>query len=143
MDPVTMAAGSALVAAMATDAWRQAREGMVALWRRIHPEQADQIDGELETLHKRVLQARQDQDLDTEKALEGMWRVQLQELVQRDPKAADELFRLLRDQLAPALNSGERDRIQAIFQNSTVYGGTNFNIARDYHDNKGTTSPKA
>ncbi|GGP78388.1 hypothetical protein GCM10010278_66000 [Streptomyces melanogenes] len=142
MDPVTMAAGSALVAAMATDAWQQARDGVVALWRRVHPERADQVGGELETLRTQVLQARQNQDPDTEQALEGMWRLQLQALLQRDPQASDELFRLLRDRLTPALNPGERERVGAIIQNSTVYGGTNFNIGGNYYDNKGTASPK-
>jgi hypothetical protein len=33
MDEIAMAAASALVGAMATDTWRQSREGLVALWR--------------------------------------------------------------------------------------------------------------
>ncbi|MFG3259857.1 hypothetical protein [Streptomyces sp. NPDC048172] len=131
MDPVTMAAGSALVAAMATDAWQQARDGMVALWRRIHPERAEQISGELETLRGQVLQAREDHDPDTEQSLEGVWRLQLQMLLQRDPQAAGALRRVLDEQLAPVLNQGERERAYSVIQNTTVSGGTSYVAGRD------------
>ncbi|MCX4587719.1 hypothetical protein [Streptomyces sp. NBC_01481] len=128
-----MAAGSALVAAMATDAWQQARDGVVALWRRIHPERAEQVGGELEALRTQVLQARHDHDPDTEQALEGMWRLQLQALLQQDPTAADGLRRLLDDQLGPALNPGERERVYSVFQNTTVHGGTSIVAGRDVY----------
>ncbi|MDB4872445.1 MAG: hypothetical protein JWL97_3449, partial [Gemmatimonadales bacterium] len=38
MDPILVAADTALVGAMATDTWQQARAGAVALWRRLHPD---------------------------------------------------------------------------------------------------------
>lgn len=126
-----MAAGSALVAAMATDAWKQARDGVVALWRRVHPERAEQVGGELETLRTQVLQARRAQDPDTEQALEGMWRLHLQTLLQRDPQVAGELRRLLDNQLAPTLNPGERERVYSVIQNTAVYGGTSYVAGRD------------
>ncbi len=136
-----MAAGSALVAAMATDAWQQARDGVVALWRRVHPERAEVVGGELEVLRTQVLEARQAQDPDTEQALEGVWRVQLQALLRRDPQAAGELRRLLDDQLDPVLNPGERERVHSIIQNATVSGGTSIQVGRDYHGNP--PAPKA
>ncbi len=136
-----MAVGSALVAAMATDAWQQARDGLAALWQRIHPEQAEQMDSELETLRTQILQARQDQDPSTEQALEGMWRLQLQALLQREPLAAGELRRLLDEQLAPALDPGQRERAYSVLQNTTVFGGTSIVAGRDVYREPPT--PKA
>ncbi|MEI5098274.1 hypothetical protein RB200_05940 [Streptomyces sp. PmtG] len=141
VDPVVMAAGSALVAAMATDAWRQARDGVVALWQRIHPDRAEQVGAELETLREGVLEARQAQDVDAEQALEGQWRLQFQALTQRDPRVAGELQRLLCDRLAPILHPEERDRVYSVVQNITVYGGNNFVAGRDVHTEP--SAPKA
>src|SRR5690349_14355645 len=47
MDPIVLAAGTALVTAMATDAWQSARDGAVALWRKVRPEQAEIVEAEL------------------------------------------------------------------------------------------------
>lgn len=136
-----MAAGSAVVAAMATDAWQQARDGVVALWRRVHPERADQVGRDLEALRAQVLEARDTQDSDTEQALEGMWRLQLQALLRQDPQAASELRRLLDDRLAPALDPGTRERVYVVIQNSTVHGGTVTNVGRDLYRDRGNSSP--
>jgi hypothetical protein len=38
MDPFILAAATAIVSSMATDAWRQARSAIGQLWRRVHPE---------------------------------------------------------------------------------------------------------
>ncbi|WP_030608239.1 hypothetical protein [Streptomyces sclerotialus] len=139
MDPLTMAAGSALVGAMATDAWKQVRDGVVALWRRVHPERAEEIGRDLEVLRGQVLQAREAEDADTEQALEGMWRVQLQKLLQQDPHAADEVRRLLDDRLTPTLAPSERDRVYSVIQHQTVRGGSGIQVGRDYH--QGNASP--
>lgn len=129
MDAVVMAAGSALVSAMSTDAWQQARDGVIALWRRIRPERAEQVGDELEALREQVLRARHDSD--TEQALAGMWRLRLQTLLQEDPDAVDDLRRLLEDRLVPALEPGERERVYSVFQNTTVHGGTSIVAGRD------------
>lgn len=62
VDPIVLAAGTALVSAMATDVWQQARARVVALWRRVHPQQADTVEADLEGLHAQVLDARQIQE---------------------------------------------------------------------------------
>ncbi|MDQ3222311.1 MAG: hypothetical protein M3Q75_02395 [Gemmatimonadota bacterium] len=41
MDPIVVAFGTALVGAMATEVWQQARGAVVALWRRVCLQQAD------------------------------------------------------------------------------------------------------
>ncbi|GAA2277738.1 hypothetical protein GCM10010145_58440 [Streptomyces ruber] len=137
-----MAAGSALVGAMATDAWKQARDGVVALWRRVRPERAEEVGRDLDALHGQVLRAREAEDADTEQALQGWWRVRLQELLQQDPHAADELRRLLDDRLAPALAFEERDRIYSVIQHQTVKGGSGTQVGRDCHQGNASL-PKA
>ena len=118
MDPIVRSAGTALVAAMATDAWQQARAATVAVWRRTHPGRADHIASELEGLRAQVLTAREHRDGDTEQALAGAWRLHLQQLVDARPTFANELRRLLHDHLDPALAAHERSRLDR-----TAHGG--------------------
>jgi len=147
MDEITLAtaAASALVGAMATDAWRQARDGLVALWRRVRPDRAERIGTELETLHAQVLDARaEDAPAEVLQGLEMTWRGQLGALLQRDPHAAAELRRILDEQLAPALEPGEREQVYKVIQNVTVHGGSDINVAaRDVHKHAGPADPKA
>ncbi|MQS37720.1 hypothetical protein [Streptomyces katsurahamanus] len=143
MDEIAVVA-SALVAAMATDAWHQAREGLVALWRRVRPERAEEISGELEALHTQVLNARTEEDpAEMLQALETTWRIQLRALLRHDPQATGELRRILDEELAPALEPGERQRVYSVVQNTTVHGGTGIAVGRDYHEHRDTTAPKA
>ncbi|MGR3875652.1 hypothetical protein ACUXZZ_44745 [Streptomyces graminifolii] len=145
MDEVAMAAASALVGAMATDTWRQARDGLVALWRRVRPERAEAISGELEVLHAQVLDAADEEDpSEMLQGLETTWRARLRALVRHDPGAAEELRRILDEQLAPALEPAERERVYRVIQNTIVHGGTGTTVTgHDYHDYRGTTAPKA
>lgn len=105
MDPLITTFGTAVVGAAATDAWQQARDAVINLWRRVRPHQADSIGTEIETLRQEVLQARQDGDLDTEHALEGSWQVKLQQLLRQEPALASELQRILDTVLTPALSA--------------------------------------
>jgi len=102
MDPITQAAGTALVQAIATDTWQQVKQAVAALWRRAHPGHADQVDGELEELRRQVIQARADGDAQTEHALEGAWQLRLQELLRADPELAENLREVLDQVLTPA-----------------------------------------
>ncbi|WP_030618446.1 hypothetical protein [Streptomyces fulvoviolaceus] len=137
MDPITMAAGTALVSAMATDAWGQIRESVVALWRRGRPERAESVALELEELRNQVLEARSQRDAVTEDALAGAWRLRLQQLLHGDAELAEELRCLLSETLAPALDQDEQGRVQSIVQNATVFGGVSIQAGRDVHN----TSP--
>ena len=56
MDPVVAAFGTALIGAIATDAWQQVREAVTGLWRRVHPRREDDgIGAELDELREQVL----------------------------------------------------------------------------------------
>lgn len=114
MDPIVLAAGTALVGAMATDTWQQARVAITALWHRLRPAQADEIATELETLRTSILSAREQQDHDTEEALTGIWRLRLQRLLADEPATATELRSLLHEHLTPALPPDEQRKVQSI-----------------------------
>ncbi|WP_420036563.1 hypothetical protein ACN2WE_33970 [Streptomyces sp. cg28] len=102
MDPLVLAAGSALVSAMAADGWQRARDGMAEWWRRLRRES---IESDLDTLHFYVTTARQNDDADTERALASVWHLRLQQLVDADPAMAAELQSLLDNHLIPVLPS--------------------------------------
>jgi transketolase len=104
MDPLVVTAGTALVAAMATDAWQQARSAALELWRRVHPERVPAIEGELAEVRQEVLTARSNQDGRAEEVLAEDWQRRLERLLRTDPELAQELRRVLDEQLAPLLS---------------------------------------
>ncbi|MFI2209250.1 hypothetical protein [Streptomyces sp. NPDC020141] len=99
-----VAAGSALVGAMATDAWGQVRAATVAVWHRIRPEQADDIDAQLQRLRTQTLAVREDESDGAGEELVAVWSARLHLLFQHDPSVAAELLRrLLEEELNPRL----------------------------------------
>jgi predicted LPLAT superfamily acyltransferase len=134
VDPIVLAAGTALVTAMATDAWEQARTGAVTLWRRVRPEQADTVEKELAEVRAQMLAARHDGDMDTERALAGSWQVRLQQLLREDPALAGELRRVLDEALTPVLTPAEQTQIGSIVMKATASGsGRVYQAGRDQH----------
>ncbi|MFI7533631.1 hypothetical protein [Streptosporangium sp. NPDC049376] len=137
MDPLVLAAGTALVTAMATDAWQDARAGVVALWRRFRPEQAEVVEGELVEAHAELLTARQAGDVETERALAGLWQVRLAHLLREAPESAVELRRLLDEELTPLLSVTEQTRIGSIVMKAVVRDqGRLYQAGRDQHINE-------
>src|SRR5690242_2826621 len=96
MDPEVLAqtAGATVVALMATDAWVRTREGVVSLWRRVRPLQADEIGTALEETREEILAARRDEDAASAEDLERDWRRRLRRLLLADPTVAQELERI-------------------------------------------------
>ena len=134
MDPLVLAAGTALIGAMATDAWQQTRIAVVAWWRKVHPGRADAVGAELDTARAQVLAARERGDEDTEQALAGTWRLQLQQLLDQDPGPGPGLQRLLEEHLTPALPAAEQARVQQIIINAQARDQARQYIAgRDQH----------
>lgn len=134
MDPIVLAAGTALVTAMATDAWQGARDGVVALWRKARPAQAEIIEAELDEVRRQVLDARRDGDADTEQALAGSWQVRLQQFLRQDPALAGELKRVLDEVLTPVLEPADQVRIGSIVMKASASGrGRVYQAGRDQH----------
>jgi hypothetical protein len=135
MDPIVLAAGTAVVGAMATDAWRQARTTVVALWRRARPnERAEAVVAALESVRTRILAARSQGDGETEQALVGAWRLQLQQLLDEDPAMATELQHVLDECLTPALSPGEQNQVRSIIMKAEAHDESRgYQAGRDQH----------
>ncbi|MER6505441.1 hypothetical protein ABT158_01445 [Nonomuraea sp. NPDC001636] len=133
MDPIVLAAATALVGAMATDAWQQTRTAVVAWWCKVRSDQAETVQAELEATQIQVLAARERVDPDTEQALAGIWQLRLQQILDEDPTAGPQLQRLLDEHLTPSLLSGEQSRIQQIINAHAHDQSRQFIAGRDQH----------
>lgn len=122
MDPLVLAAGSALVSSMATDAWQQARNSAVALWRRVHPDRVPAIEAELADVRAELLAAREEGDAQAEGELAADWQRRLRRLLRDDPSLADELRRVLDEELSPLLASAEQVSVRHVKQTATASG---------------------
>lgn len=126
MDPIVLAAGTALVGAMATDAWQQVKHAVISLWHQVRPESTDEVGGELEELRRHVLQARAEGDEGTERALNGVWQLRLQELLRANPALAGNLRQVLDEVLTPALPAAGQTRIATILMTGTSREDSSF-----------------
>jgi hypothetical protein len=136
VDPVVVVFGVALISAMATDTWQQARTSVVALWRRLRPpRQAEAVEAELDALHQQILAARERDRPDIEQDLAGVWQDRLQNLLEDDPAVADDLGRILEHTLTPMLDPADRARIgQIILTGGPHRPGTVNQVAGDQHN---------
>ncbi|MDH6131296.1 hypothetical protein P3T37_000665 [Kitasatospora sp. MAA4] len=134
MDPIVLAAGTALVGAMATDSWEGARAALVALWRRVHQDQAGAIEVELAQVRAQVIAARGAGNTEAEQVLAGNWQLRLRELLATDPTLEGDLRRLLDEQLAPALAADGPIESAMITMRAKVSGhGRVYQAGRDQH----------
>jgi hypothetical protein len=137
VDPIVLAAGTALIGAIATDGWQQAREAVVRLWSRVHPrKKAEAVGGELEKARGQVLQARLVGDTEAEKALETAWQAKLQQLLLADPALGAELQLILDQVLTPVLTPAEQGRVGKIIMTGSSHGSSTFTqigIQTHYH----------
>ncbi|MCZ4125139.1 hypothetical protein [Streptomyces sp. H39-S7] len=133
---MVLAAGTALVGAMATDAWQQAREGTVAWWRRVSGDQADAVGSDLAAARPQVLAARVAGDRDVERALIGAWQLRLQQLVAAGVIRPADLRSLLDEQLTPVLPPEEASAVGSLVQRATASGDARiYQAGRDLHIN--------
>jgi hypothetical protein len=105
---VTLAstAGNTLVTLLATDAWEKARSAIGRSWKLVHPASAAVIEAEMAEA-RAALVADVGQDEQSREvlvtALRAEWTARLQRLLVTHPQAADELRRVLDEELIPAL----------------------------------------
>ncbi len=127
MDAVVAAFGTALVAAVATDAWGQVREALTALWHRTRAQHdAGTIGTELDELREKAMQARREGDAAVTTALEGTWQLKVLDLLRADPALASELRRILDEILRPALAPAEQARIGTIVMTGSSHDSSAF-----------------
>jgi hypothetical protein len=116
MDPLELAAASAVVSALATDGWQQARDAVVRLWRRARPAHVAAIESDLDDTRAELTDAPGEA---AEQGLVADWERKLRRLVAADPSVALELRRVLDEELTPLLPSAEQERIRVV-QNITA-----------------------
>jgi hypothetical protein len=135
MDELALAAASALMTAMATDAWGEVRAGVVSLWRRVYPERVQAIESELVDSHNELVVSRQAGDAEAEKDLAADWRRKFQRLMQAHQELIPEL-RILEEEWTRLAPAEERDRsgMTNIEQTAIATGrGTIYQAARDVY----------
>lgn len=124
MDPVSLAlaAANALIAAMATDAWEESRNAVVALWRKVHPNRAVAISDELADVRDEAVAIRGNYDVDAEEDLISDWRRRFQRLLAADPGVAEELQRVVLEVLMPAIPATDQKRVNQLVMNARASG---------------------
>ncbi|TPQ20640.1 hypothetical protein [Streptomyces sporangiiformans] len=133
---VALAAGgaSALVGAMVTDAWAQAKEQIVELWRRHRPVQAEAVEGELD-VSQGELSARSAADELLRARIEGRWQGRLERLLEESSEAAADLRQATDLMVRLASESGSRPVVQNVRAGRDAYTAArdlNVNVKR--HD---------
>ncbi len=135
MDPEVLAqtAGATVVALMATDAWQQARDGVVALWRRVRPAQADEVGTALEETREEILVVRREGDSAGAGDLERDWHRRLRRLLAADPSVAQELEEILAEARA-SLPEAEQPPVPSVQLNAHASGNARiYQAGRDQH----------
>ncbi|MFF3375317.1 hypothetical protein ACFYXF_20505 [Streptomyces sp. NPDC002680] len=144
MDPLAVAVGTALVGAMATDSWEQAKRALVALWRRVRPEaEADTVGAEFGQARTRLLAALEGGapgaaapgvTSPVVSALETDWQFRLHLLLREHPDLAGELRRVLDAELTPLLPEGDGTRGGTVVMKAQASGsGRVYQAGRDQH----------
>lgn len=95
-------AASAVVTALSTELWQQARDGLAGLWRRSQPERAEAVAAEADATRSDLADAQACGDTAAEDELRAEWQGRIRRLLAADPQAAAGL-RALVDELAPHL----------------------------------------
>jgi hypothetical protein len=134
MDPIVLTAGTALVGAIATDTWEQSRTALLAVWRRLRPEQAGAVGEELTDTRAQLLAARRSSDAEAEQALVSDWQLRLQSLIRHNPAAAEELQHLTTTVLTPALTADEQANIRTLTMKAEASGHSRvYQAGHDQH----------
>jgi NAD(P)-dependent dehydrogenase (short-subunit alcohol dehydrogenase family) len=128
MDPLILAAaGRAVVKALATDGWQQARAALVRLWRHEDPEQVSAVDEEIQATRESALAAMDLDDDEAERRLAAQWHRRFSALASRAPWVGDEIEATLNKYLRPLLSSPDQEGITTIQQ--TIVAGRDAYVA--------------
>ncbi|HEU0087214.1 MAG TPA: hypothetical protein VFQ77_06150 [Pseudonocardiaceae bacterium] len=130
------AGGTALVGAMATDAWQATRSGVARLFGRGGPARQKAIEAQLDSNATLVAQA-EDPD-EVRQSLAAVWRLELAALLRQHPDAEDEL-RALVAQIHEELPAPQQTWVQT---NIARDQATQYNVQHgNLHVHPGGTGP--
>ncbi|MFE7190987.1 hypothetical protein [Kitasatospora sp. NPDC057541] len=122
-------AGPAVTGMLLGTSWRRIRDGIVALWQQVAPEQGEEIGAALDTAHELLVAAQAQGDETTATRTGREWEQRFTWLLLHNPELADRLRALLAaDRSAPSAGtvvSGEAQYGQA------SGGGSVYNARRD------------
>ncbi|GGU76019.1 hypothetical protein GCM10010260_05230 [Streptomyces filipinensis] len=98
-------AGTTVVTLLTTDAWERARTAVAALWGRAVPDRVDTVEAELLETRDLLLGTGEQTGSGTPGFDEGIaeWRGKFRRLLHTRPELAQELRRILDEELTPAL----------------------------------------
>jgi hypothetical protein len=111
IEALAMVGAAAIVSAMATDAWNGARERIAELLRQHSPARRAELETRLEANAAQVERAG-----DVERArgaLVGSWQLELEEVLSRNPDAAEDLVALT-DRIRASLPTASAQWVQNI-----------------------------
>lgn len=89
---LAQAGAATLVAAMATDLWQSTRDSVLGLFRRDDPSRTTTIEAQLDGNAVMMREATNPQDV--RQALFGLWALELESLLRRDPSCRGPLYQL-------------------------------------------------
>ncbi|MFE9093624.1 hypothetical protein [Streptomyces sp. NPDC007264] len=93
-------AGTTIATLLATDMWNGVRNGVLALWGRVRPDDQERVAIQLDTSRRDLLDAQADGDEEAEREVAAEWRGRIRRLLVAHPELAAELRSLLTE-LAP------------------------------------------
>jgi hypothetical protein len=127
------AAGTAVVTALTTDLWERAQTSVGALWRRAYPDRADTVEAELTETRTLLLATPED---DTEQDSADEWRLRFRRLLAVRPDLAEELRRVLTEDLNPALPAQQPQTSSTVFHAAPTGHARVYQSARDMNINE-------
>ena len=138
MDPelaeLTSAAAIVMTKLLVTDGWETAKNALVSLWRRVHPDRADRIGADLEQAREDMLANDQSGEDSLRQAVTAEWQGRLRSLLIADPELTDELRRIVDDEFRPALAQSDINLAPTVTMHAHVEGGGSvFQAGRDQH----------
>ncbi|MEU6864981.1 hypothetical protein ABZ924_17140 [Streptomyces sp. NPDC046876] len=126
LEMLAAAGGTALVGAVATDAWQTTRSGFTRLLGRGNPQAEQTTAGRLDRAAAEVSRASGPQELESvRRDLQAEWRGRLKDLLEEQPELAAELRELIA-RVEAELPASQ----QTWVQNNTAYGGGIQNITQ-------------
>lgn len=137
MDPQVLVAAqtasATMIALLATDVWERTRDGVVGVWRRFRPEQAESVSASLDDAHTSLLAARERGDEDCELDLTVQWSAPLARLLAHAADAARELDAVLADARS-RLSEAQAATVPTINMSATASGNARvYQAGRDQH----------
>lgn len=140
-------AGTAVVTALTTDVWERARSAVGALWQRAYPDRAETVEAELLETRELLLTAQErtrDEGRDTEPGSQGLeegmtdeWRGKFRRLLAAHPDFAQEVRRILDEELTTPAPPGPAQTAPVAFHANPTGHARVYQAGRDQHFSEG------